>query len=282
MSSASFPSSKEQYDAIEGGLGGGLASIIFVILLLIFCIIRYHSEESLHTFLSVFYSSFTVRKPHTQTANLPTANPQAANKPVLLIWTRNVPTGCNGCLAYTYYCSMAVTACFWFTSFFADDTLYQKTTMCNDLDPNDTSHICFAVNESFKMVDCTAKQMKLVICYMFNPNIAGLGIGYSIATLCLSLTDVYYILLMKMTLKCPNITIASRLLLFFILELGGFTALRTSFQTIAKYNQYDYFGYGFVPMRVFQFALLLLTAFIATMLAPCKWNGGQSYYDIAS
>ena len=283
MSSASLPSSKAQYNVIETAVGVGLALVILVILIITFCIKRFcYSKESLHTLLSVFYFSFTVRQRYT---NLQAANPQAANQPpppVLLIWTRNVPTGLNGCLAYTYYCSMTVMACWWFISYAVDNSIFLKTTMCSDINPNDMSHICFAVNESYKMVDCTAQQMEPVICYIFNLNIAGLGIAYSIATLCLSLTNVHYIILMKMTLKWPKITIASRVFVFVFLAVGGFIAWWVIFQTISKYNRYDYFGYGVVPMRVFQSCLALLTASIATMLAPWKWNAVQSYYDLIS
>ena len=310
MSSASLPSSKAQYNIIESAVGGGLALAILVIRIITFCIKRFcYSKESLHTLLSVFYFSFTVRQRYTNlqasnpqagnvqlqaanppatpppAANPPAAPPQPANQPpspILLIWTRNVPTGLNGCLAYTYYCSMTVMACWWFISYAVDNSVFLKMTMCSDINPNDMSHICFAVNESYKMVDCTAQQMEPVICYIFNLNIAGLGIAYSIATLCLSLTNVHYIILMKMTLKCPKCTIAFRVFVFVVLAVGGFIVWWVSFQTISKYNRYDYSGYGVVPMRVFQSCLALLTASIATMLAPCKWNGGQSYYDIAS
>lgn len=250
MSSASLPSSKAQYNIIESAVGGGLALAILVILIITFCIKRFcYSKESLHTLLSVFYFSFTVRQRYT---NLQAANPQAANQPpppVLLIWTRNVPTGLNGCLAYTYYCSMTVMACWWFISYAVDNSIFLKTTMCSDINPNDTSHICFAVNESYKMVDCTAQQMEPVICYIFNLNFAGIGIAYSITKLCLALVDIYYFILMKMTLKCRWPIGALQVSAIFVAVIC-FIAWWAAFPTAGPTIRQNYFGYGHVPMRV--------------------------------
>ena len=289
MSSASLPSSKAQYDVIKGGLGGGIAFIVLLILLPIFCITKFRfSKESFHTLLSVFYSSFEERQEHPQAAPPETATSQGAQaaNPVLLIWMRNVPaTDCNGCLTYTYYCLMAFMACMWFISFAVDNSIFLKATMCSDINPNDMSHVCFAVNESFKMVDCTAQQMEPVICYIFSLNFAGIGIAYSIATLCLAVADVYYVILMKMTLKCCWFIIVLRIIAF-IGAVGGFILWWTIFQTTAKtkYYQYDYFGYGLVPMRISQSVLAFLTALIVIIAPPCKWNVNsmQSYLDLAA
>ena len=159
----------------------------------------------------MFYSSFSERQgPTPAAANLQAAAQQAAPPPVLLIWMRNVPTGRNGCRTYAYYCFMAIVACLWFISFAVDNSIFQKITTCNDIYPHDMSHVCFADNESYTIVDCTEQllQMTPVICYIFNLNFAGIGIAYSIAKLCLAVVDVYYVVLMKLIVKCGTVTTA--------------------------------------------------------------------------
>ena len=274
MSSANLPNIKQQYDKIEGGLGGGLFILILLVLSLTFSITKYYcSKVSFHSLLSVFYSSFSERQ--KQSAD--------TDPPVLLIWTRNVPNGCNGHLTYTYYCLMAIVACFWFISFAVDYSIFQKITMCSDIDPHDMSHVCFAVNESYRMIDCSDQQMTPVICYIFNLNFAGIGIAYSIANLCLAVVDVYYIILMKLIMKCGAIATAVIRIFAFSVTVISFVAWWGTFRTIGQDIPHDYFGYGLVPMRISQSVLAFVTAGIMILLPPWKLdiNTVQSYRDLA-
>ena len=296
MSNEHLPNSKQQYNVIEGGLGGGLFILILLVLSLIFGITKCCcSKESFHTLLSVFYSSFSERQKYTlapatpqaatpQAATQQAATQQAANQQAatLLIWTRNVPTGCNGCLTYTYYCLMAIVACLLFISVAVDYSIFQKITMCSDIDPHDMSHVCFAVNKSYRMVNCSDQQMIPVICYIFNLNFAGIGIAYSIANLCLAVVDVYYIVLMKLTVKCHACIFGLRILASFGAVIG-FPVWWGIFRTIGQDIQYDYFGYGLVPMRISQSVLAFMIASIVILLPPWKLdiNTVQSYRDLA-
>ena len=281
MSSATLPNSKEEYDVIEGGLGAALFVTTLIILIsltaiYICCSNRNERWESFHSILGVFYFSFTERQAidHVQ---------PAAPQPVLLIWKRSLPIGANRYLTYIYYYLMAIMSCMWFISFAVDDTIFQKTTTCNDLNPNDMSHVCFAVNESYTIVDCTVQQMEPVICYIFNLNFAGIGIAYSVTKLCLALVDVYYFLLMKVTVKCAPVIIGLRSIAIagaFI----GFSIWWGVFSTVGKYTRQDYFGYGLVPMRVMQSVFAFLTTLIATGFPPWRLGVGtkQSFRDVAA
>ena len=328
MSSASLPNSKKLYDELEGGIGAAFFILTFLVLLLVFCITKYMcSEESFHSLLSVFYSSFSKRQgieytpaaanqpaaatpqaatqqaatpqagtqqaatpqaatPQAapqQAANQQAATQQAASSPVLLIWTRNIPTGNYGCQTYAYYCLMAIMACLWFVSFAVDNSIFLKITTCSDIDPDDMSHVCFAVNESYRMVDCTAQQMTPVICYFSNLNIAGIGIAYSIANLCLAVVDVYYIALMKLIVKCTCCAVATAGIRIFAFGIAviGFGAWWGVFRTYGQDIRYDYFGYGLLPMRISQSVLALVTAGIMTLLPPWNIDTMQSYCDLA-
>ena len=137
------------------------------------------------------------------------------------------------------------------------------------------SHICFTVNESYKMVDCTAKQMEPVICYIFNLNFAGIGIAYSITKLCLALVDIYYFILMKMTLKCRWPISALQVSAIFVAVIC-FIAWWAAFPTAGPTIWQNYYGYGRVPMRVTQSVLALLTTLIATMAPPWKAVSGNN------
>ena len=235
MSSIFLPNSKPEYDAIEGGVGAFLFFITPFVLLQIIGVYIYHSDnrvESLHTILSVFYSSFTDQQPSPplpQQAPPPPPPPPHPLPPVLLIWKREAPAETNRWLTYIYYGFMAIMSCMWFISFAVDNTIFHKTTTCNDLNPNDMRHVCFAVNESYRIVDCTEQQMIPVVCYIFNPNLAGIGIAYSITKLCLALVDVYYLILMKLTVKCQKFIFVLRLIaaigapVVFIAWWGGFS-----------------------------------------------------------
>jgi hypothetical protein len=171
----------------------------------------------------------------------------------------------------------------WFITFAVDNSIYLKQTTCSDINMNDKSHVCFAVNESYALVDCTVEQMRPVICYMFSLNLAGIGIAYSIANLCLAFVDVYYIILMKLIVKCGTPFIASIRFFALIVTLVGFGVWWGLFRTKGQYIRYDYFGYGLVPMRISQSILALLTTVIVTIVPPWSLDikALQTYHDLA-
>ena len=180
---------------------------------------------------------------------------------------------------------MAIMACLWFISFAVDNSIFLKITTCSDIDPDDMSHVCFAVNESYRMVDCTEQQMTPVICYFSNLNIAGIGIDYSIANLCLAMVDVYYIVLMKLIVKVKCGAVATAVIRIFVLSIAviGFPVWWGIFRKYGQDIRYDYFGYGLVPMRISQSVLALVTAGIMTLLPPWKLDIDtiESYHDLA-
>ena len=51
-----------------------------------------------------------------------------------------------------------------------DNTFYYKTSSCDDVNPRDMSHVCFLVNESYRVANCSEDEQP-VICYLFSPSL---------------------------------------------------------------------------------------------------------------
>ena len=170
---------------------------------------------------------------------------------------------------YTYFFLMAIITCFWFICILVDNTFYYKTTSCDDVNPKDFSHVCFVVNESYRVANCSEDDQP-VICYLFNPSFLGLGLAFSIAKFLTVCVDAYYVFITKTTRCLPYHTGIFRLLIA-IVATAGFIAWWIGFGIAEGYTiRQDYFGYGRVPMRVSQSVLLLLTALTMTLCLP--WN----------
>lgn len=66
---------------------------------------------------------------------------------------------------YAYFLLMAIITCFWFISILVDNIFYYKSTSYDDVNPHDMSHVCFIVNESYRVANCSQND-QLVICYL--------------------------------------------------------------------------------------------------------------------
>lgn len=294
---------KQQYDALEGGMAA--TAVVFLILpLLGFSYLVYALQEEclvrdigefIHDGVSPFFTSLTMRgfkvneddyatyykgmpldliEPPSKTKREELHQKYHPKKPlkIRLVQDRKLSPGRARSQIYAYFFLMAILICFWFICLMVDNTFYYKTTICDDVNPNDMSHVCFIVNESYRVANCSEDTDQPVICYLFNPSFLGLGLAFSIAKFLTVCTDAYYVFITKTTRCLPYYTGILRLLIA-ILSTAGFIAWWIGFGVAEGYTIYqDYFGFGRVPMRVSQSVLLLLTVLVMTLCLPWDYS----------
>ena len=292
---------KQQYDALEGGIAGTAALFLILPVLgysfVVYalqpeCLVRNYGEF-VHDSVAPFFTSLTMRgfkvneDDHARSykgvpldlIELPAKDEREVlhlkhhpKEPleICLVQNRKLTPGRARSQTYAYFLFMAILTCFWFICLMVDNTFYYKTTSCDVLNPNDMSHVCFVVSESYRVANCSEDINQPVICYLFNPSFLGLGLAFSIAKFLTVCTDAYYVFITKTTRCLPYHTGIIRLLIT-ILTTAGFTAWWIGFGVAEGYTvRQDYFGFGQVPMRVSQSVLLLLTVLVMTLFPP--WN----------
>ena len=292
---------KQQYDALEGGIAGTAALFLILPILgysfLVYtlqkgCLIRNYGEF-VHDCVSPFFTSLTMRgfkmneddyarrykRVPLDVIQLPSKEEREVlhqkfhpKKPlkIRLVQNRRLSIGRTRSQIYAYFLLMAILICFWFICLIVDNTFYHKTTICDDMNPKDMSHVCFVVNESYRVANCSEDFDLPVICYIFNPSFLGLGLAFSVAKFLAVCTDAYYVFITKTTRCLPYHTGILRLVIA-ILSTAGFIGWWIGFGVGEGYTvRQDYFGFGRVPKRVCQSVLLLLTILVMTLCLP--WN----------
>ena len=195
------------------------------------------------------------------------ANPRIV--PILVISERKLPPGRTEWFTYFYFTYMFLMCVMWFIAILMELSIYRKTGTCNDINVEVQSFSCFDVDNNYEKIDCdntTDIETRRVICYLYSPTIAGIGVAFSVAQLISVLGDIAY----KLTLNginqcvwCINILRIVCLLLVvfgFIVFVGVVEDHRIS----------NYFTYGGIPMRWTQ--LLLLTATLFGIFAFPPWT----------
>lgn len=305
MGNAFIFDNKQQYDALEGGIAATAALLLILPILGYSCLVYLFQGECLvrncgefvHDGVSPFFTSLTTRgfkvneddyirkykRVPIDVIELPSKDerevlhlkhhPKEPLK-IRLVQDRKLSIGRTRNQIYAYFLLMAILICFWFICLMVDNTFYFKTTSCDDVNPKDMSHVCFVVNESYRVANCSEDIDQPVICYLFNPSFLGLGLAFSVAKFLAVCTDAYYVFITKTTRCLPYHTGILRLLIA-ILSTAGFIAWWIGFG-IARAEGYtirqDYFGFGRVPMRVSQSILLLLTALVMTLCLPWDYS----------
>ena len=157
----------------------------------------------------------------------------------------------------------------WFIAIALELSIYRKTTTCNDINVKVQSFSCFEVNNNYQKIDCGNTDdidTRSVICYLYNPTLAGFAVAFSAATLVRTIADWFFKLVMKATncIAWCGLALRMVLLLLAVLILAAYIAL-TQVQIIEE----SYFIFGEVPMRIAQLVLLCLT--VAGMLLIPPW-----------
>ena len=149
-----------------------------------------------------------------------------------------------------------------------EDTIYRKTSTCNDIDVADYNYICFH-ERNFSIVDCTKGSGTPVICYLFSPTLTGPGIGvaFSISQFICKFGDICARCLNKLSAQgkwCIGVTQFILVVVILSLMILPLTWLMLSEVDIIMFN--DYFTYGDVPMRFIMLILIALTISIGGIL----------------
>jgi hypothetical protein len=173
---------------------------------------------------------------------------------------------------YLYFILVIIMALFWFIAMVVENAIYRKTTTCNDINVEDNSFTCFNVESQFNptAIDCSMAihtDIK-VFCYLYQPNIAAFGIGFSVFKLIIFSVTVSFKVAIKIAeyergqvllLVVQIILLLSILALLVILPSVHFTATLEI-----------YFFHGNAVVRWVMFILVILTAFF---LIPVPWCG---------
>ena len=108
-----------------------------------------------------------------------------------------------------------------------------------------------------------------MICYLYSPNIAGLGVAFSAAKLISVVADISY----KMIFKLTNKSWLCGLVIRAICIVAAISALAIYIGlTSSKRLKEGYFTFGLVPMRVAQLVLLCLTVAGILLIPPwCQY-----------
>ena len=296
---------KTEYDRLEGSIGGislvitFIAAVSFIFIYVCCCCEGSNNPckcrrennagnreeegcckgcwttENLHNILAIVYANFKEFRVQT------TGNNDNASQ-TLVISDRKAPYGCIGCSAYTYYIYMMFMSFMWFFATAIDFSIYRKTTTCNDINVDVKSFRCFDVNNNSETINCEIPGIedKQVICYLYSPNIAGLGVAFSTAKLISVVADIGYRMIFKITNK--NFCCAILWRPFFIaVAIIAFIAYIILTQTTLMDT---YFIFGVVPMRVAQLLLLCLTVGGILLLPPwCQYSDDdykKKYYNV--
>ena len=184
---------------------------------------------------------------------------------------------------YTYFYFMAVSilAFHWFIAVVAEGIIYSKTTTCSDINLNDTSFACFSVENS-TLVDCRFARNDTsvdVFCYMYNPNLAAFGVGFSVFRLMVFVVTLYF----KFAIKVAGnkygkyvLVFVQALLTFFWLVV--FPALLLS--VYYRWTSEIYFFYGNSVIRWTMFVLIVVSAVLVTLVPWCGFTHKTVYKDI--
>lgn len=222
------------------------------------CIKQLTSLKNFHRILSTVFSSvselYIERKNHVE-------------NPVLIIAERKSPIGYFEWSTYFYFTYMLLMCCLWFIATAVELSIYRKTGTCNDINVKDKSFSCFDVGNNYSRINCKNTSdidTRHVICYLYNPNIAGFGVAYSAAKLISLLADNAFTITLKLT-RWPW-RAGSLRILGLVIALLGFCLFLWATQT--EKLEEDYFTYGGIPMRATQLLLLCLTVAGVILLPP--------------
>ena len=124
------------------------------------------------------------------------------------------------------------------------------------------------MDNNFEKIDCEQTpdiDTRRVICYLYSPTVAGVGVAFSIAKLISVVGDIAYNLILRGTHQCCKCCGGLR-----ILGLVVVVIIFIAFVVVAHVTRIidtNYFTYGRIPMRWTQLLLLLATA-IGILLFP--------------
>ena len=230
------------------------------------------STKQFHRILGYVFSS--ISELHIKTDN----NADAETAPVFIISERTVPPGFTECLTYFYFTYMLLMCGLWFFTMLVELSIYRKTGTCNDINVEVRSFSCFDVDNNFEIIDCEQTpniDTRRVICYLYSPTIAGVGVAFSIAKLISVLGYIAYDLILKGTNRCPECFCFVR-----IIGLLLMVAVFIVFMVVAHVNRiYDtnYFTYGGIPMRWTQLLLILMTGLGILLFPPWTKYSDNDY-----
>lgn len=175
---------------------------------------------------------------------------------------------------YFYFITTIVLASLWFIAMAIENAFYRKTTTCNDINVQDNSFTCFDVTKSdFDPVPISCEIGKSpdveVFCYLFHPNIAALGIAFSIFKLILFGVTVYFKIAIKLVESdCGMYFMIVAQGIFIALALFALPSILPSIHFATTID--IYFFRGSAVIRWFMFVLLIITA---VLLIPVPWCG---------
>jgi hypothetical protein len=174
---------------------------------------------------------------------------------------------------YLYFILVIFLAFFWFIAMVIENGIYRKTTTCNDIDVKDNSFTCFNVESQFNptAIDCSAAIHTNieVFCYLYQPNFAAFGVGFSIFKLIIFSVTVSF----KVAIKIAESQCGQVLLLFvqILLLLVSLVALPSILSAVHFTATLEiYFFHGNAVIRWVMFVLIILTALL---LIPVPWCG---------
>ena len=195
---------------------------------------------------------------------------------VLIISEREIPSGYIECSTYLYFIYMLLMCGLWFIAIAVEFSLYRKTGTCNDINANVPSFRCFDVDNNFHQIDCkNVNDTTRVICYLYHPNIAGLGVAFSAAKLVSVVGDIAFTIILKGTNQCSSKCFGVLCILGMLLGSAGLGIFLWS--TITRRWDHEYFIYAEIPMRLTQLILLCATILGILLLPPWKAYSETEY-----
>ena len=182
--------------------------------------------------------------------------------------------GCGICCmhfwTYFYFFMAAFLAGLWFIVLLCENSIYRKTTTCNDINVKDNSFTCFDLNDQSRPVQCpigSSPNNKSIFCYLYEPNPGAAGIAYGFVKLILIGVVIYFKVLNQLRqYKCCQY-------ILLILQVGGMIIAPLLLTFTLPFLQYKtklelYFFHGRAVLRVAMFVLVVVTP---TTLIPAPW-----------
>jgi hypothetical protein len=253
-------------------------------------------KRDLHTILVAMFPDLITNQIHAcKTGDESTTSSQIAikmeeekekiEKEVYLFSNKKFQRGscCSSYLhgyTYFYYLSMIIMAALWFIVMVTEHAIYRKTTTCNDINVADNSFTCFDVTDEFHptLIKCEESnpQNTSVFCYLYNPNLAAFGIGYSVFKLVLFIVTIYSKAAIKLSeSKCGRKFMITAQIILTVLSLTALPAILPAVHFTATTR--IYFFHGNAVARWAMFVLIITTTVLGIQVPWCGFTHKTTY-----